>query len=118
LIKTYLLLQIWTLSIIRNIFSSTYGCEGSLGLEWTWKSSDPGIDLSSSRVNLSGSNISLLNNSGTILLRIENSAKTTVASTVFNWYSVGSKIYPSDPSGASDWLNSRLQNGDTILFAI
>ncbi len=101
---------------VGNTTSSS--CNGAIFFRKTWKSSDGGFDASLVRLNLSQSNVNLVTASGTFVLSIKNTSGSVVASSVFNWYSVGNFIYPSEKSSMSTWVNTHLQNDYIIDFDI
>jgi hypothetical protein len=98
--------------------TTSVACNGSVAYRKTWKSSDGSFDASLAKINLSQSNVSLVATSGTLLLSIKNTSGSVVASSVFNWYSVGDYIYPSAKSSMTNWVNANLQNDYVIDFDI
>ncbi len=93
-------------------------CEGSVAYRATWKSTNPGFDASLAKIDFTDSNVNLTAKSGTILLTIKNSNGSIIASSVFDWYSVGNFIHPSNAEAMSNWVNSYLQNNYEIVFDI
>jgi hypothetical protein len=98
--------------------TTSYGCNAEAVYRKTWKSSEGSFDASLARINLSQSNVSLVATSGTLVLSIKNPSGSVVASSVFNWYSVGDYIYPSAKTTMSNWVNTYLQNDYVIDFDI
>ncbi len=96
----------------------SYACNGAVAYRATWKSTYGNFDADLVKINLNQSNVNLTATSGTIALSIKNTSGNVVASSVFDWYSVGNYIYPSSKSPMSAWINSNLQNGYEIGFDI
>ena len=97
---------------------SSMKCSGSATVTRTFKSTDSAFNANFASVNLSESTGTLISNTGTIAVNIRNPQGVIVASKVFNWYSSGSSLYPSDPTQLNNWVNSLVQDNYQLEFDV
>ncbi len=79
---------------------------------------DGGFDASLMSIDLSSSSVNLTSTSGSMVIIVKNTSGITVATSIFNWYSSGNILYPTNPSQLTNWVNANVVNGYEITYDI